>query len=104
MNESEHTTNLCFQKVWFVKAVFHKLFKNHMSVCVSRLAFQCILVAKKENLTVFLTGLTPQSKNLDPTGDPTGFHLCRKYNEDLISFYHGLVQTFIALMHLILNA
>ena len=30
-----------------------------------------ILVARKENLIVFLTGLTVRSKNLDPTGRST---------------------------------
>ena len=41
-----------------------------------RLVFRCLLVARKENLTGFSTGLTGQSKNLDPTGNPIGFHLC----------------------------
>ena len=33
---------------------------------------RCLLVARKENLTGVSTGLTGQSKNLDPTGNPTG--------------------------------
>ena len=32
----------------------------------------CLLVARKENLTGFSTGLTGRSKNLDPTGNPIG--------------------------------
>ena len=32
----------------------------------------CLLVARKENLTGFSTGLTGRSKNLDLTGNPTG--------------------------------
>ena len=36
------------------------------------LVFRCFLVPKKENLTGFSTGLTGRSKNLDPTGNPTG--------------------------------
>ena len=36
---------------------------------------RCLLAARKKNLTGFSTGLTGQSKNLDPTGNPTGFHL-----------------------------
>ena len=37
---------------------------------------KCLLVARKENLIGVSTGLTGQSKNLDPTDNPTGFHLC----------------------------
>ena len=37
-----------------------------------RLVFRCLLVARKENSTGFLTGLTGRLKNLDPTGNPTG--------------------------------
>ena len=37
-----------------------------------RLVLRCLLVAKKENLTGFSTGLTGRSKNLDLTGNPTG--------------------------------
>ena len=33
---------------------------------------RCLLVARKENLTGVSTGLTGRSKNLDPTGNPTG--------------------------------
>ena len=36
------------------------------------LVLRCLLVAKKENLTGVSTGLTGRSKNLDPTGNPTG--------------------------------
>ena len=55
---------------------------------IFRLVLRCLLVARKKNLTGFSTGLTGRSKNLDPTGnptgrstqsvpvDPTGFHLC----------------------------
>ena len=46
-------------------------------VCVFRLVLRCLLVARKENLTGVSTGLTSRSKNLDPTGNPTGFLLCR---------------------------
>ena len=37
-------------------------------VSIFRLVLRCLLVAKKENLTGFLTGLIGPSKNLDPTG------------------------------------
>ena len=33
---------------------------------------RCLLVARKGNLTGFSTGLIGRSKNLDPTGNPTG--------------------------------
>ena len=36
------------------------------------LVLRCLLAARKENLTVFSTSLTGRSKNLDPTGNPTG--------------------------------
>ena len=36
------------------------------------LVLRCLLVARKENSTGFSTGLTGRSKNLDPTGNPTG--------------------------------
>ena len=39
---------------------------------VFRLVLRCILVAREENLTGISTGLTGRSKNLDPTGNPTG--------------------------------
>ena len=39
---------------------------------VFRLVLRCLLVARKENSTGFSTGLTGRSKNLDPTGNPTG--------------------------------
>ena len=39
---------------------------------VFRLVLRFLLVARKENLTGFSTGLTGRSKNLDPTGNPTG--------------------------------
>ena len=47
---------------------------------IFRLVLRCLLVARKENLTGFSTGLTGRSKNLDPNGagNPTGFHLCHK--------------------------
>ena len=49
-------------------------------ISIFRLVLRCLLVARKENLTGFSTGLTGRSKNLDPTGrstrpvpvDPTG--------------------------------
>ena len=44
-------------------------------ISLFRLVFRCLLVARKKNLTGFSTGLTGRSKNLDPTGNPTGFHL-----------------------------
>ena len=37
-----------------------------------RLVLRCLLVARKENSNGFSTGLTGRSKNLDPTGNPTG--------------------------------
>ena len=37
-----------------------------------RLVLRCLLVARKENLTGFSTGLTGRSKNLDSTSNPTG--------------------------------
>ena len=61
-------------------------------VSVFRLVLRFLLVARKDNLTGILTGLTGRSKNLDPTGnptgrstrpvpvDPTGFHLCSHYH------------------------
>ena len=36
-----------------------------------RLVLRCLLVARKENLTGFSTGLIGRSKNLDPTGRST---------------------------------
>ena len=41
-------------------------------LCIFRLVLRCLLVAKKDNSTGFSTGLTGRSKNLDPTGNPTG--------------------------------
>ena len=41
-------------------------------ISVFRLVPRCLLVARKENLISFSTGLTGLSKNLDPTGNPTG--------------------------------
>ena len=37
-------------------------------ICIFRLLLTCFLVARKENLTGFLTGLTGRWKNLDPIG------------------------------------
>ena len=45
-------------------------------ISIFRLVLRRLLVARKENSTGFSTGLTGRSKNLDPTGRPTGFHLC----------------------------
>ena len=45
-------------------------------ISIFRLVLRYLLVARKDNLTGFSTGLTGRSKNLDPTGNPTGFHLC----------------------------
>ena len=39
---------------------------------IFRLVLRCLLVARKESLTGFSTGLTSRSKNLDPTGNLTG--------------------------------
>ena len=39
---------------------------------IFQLLLRCLLVARKENSTGFSTGLTGRSKNLDPTGNPTG--------------------------------
>ena len=41
-------------------------------ISIFRLVLKCLLVARKDNLTGFSTGLTGRSKNLDPTGKPTG--------------------------------
>ena len=41
-------------------------------ICIFRLVLRCLLAARKENLTGVSTGLTGRSKNLDPTGNPTG--------------------------------
>ena len=41
-------------------------------ISIFRLVLRCLLVARKESLTGFSTGLTGRSKNLDPTGNPTG--------------------------------
>ena len=41
-------------------------------ISIFRLMLRCLLVGRKENLTGFSTGLTGRSKNLDPTGNPTG--------------------------------
>ena len=41
-------------------------------MCVLRLVLRCCLVARKENLTIVSNGLTSRSKNLDPTGNPSG--------------------------------
>ena len=49
-------------------------------VSIFRLVLRCLLVARKENLTGISTGLTGRSKNLDPTGNPTGFHLWVVYS------------------------
>ena len=39
-------------------------------ISILRSVHRCLLVARKENLTGFSTGLTGRSKNLDPTGNP----------------------------------
>ena len=41
-------------------------------ISIFRLVLRCLLVARRESLTGFSTGLTGRSKNLDPTGNPTG--------------------------------
>ena len=41
-------------------------------ISIFRLVLRSLLVARKENSTGFSTGLTGRSKNLDPTGNPTG--------------------------------
>ena len=41
-------------------------------ISIFQLVLRCLLVARQENLTGFSTGLTGRSKNLDPTGNPTG--------------------------------
>ena len=64
-----------FRRCDLLMPFFINYFKKHISVYTFRLVFKCILVARKENLTGFFTGLTGRSKNLDPAGDPTGFHL-----------------------------
>ena len=42
------------------------------NIGIFRLVLRCLLVARKDNWTGFSTGLTGRSKNLDPTGNPTG--------------------------------
>ena len=37
-------------------------------ICIFRLVLRCLVVARKENLTGFSSGLTGRLKNLDPTG------------------------------------
>ena len=46
---------------------------NKFSLSIFWLVLRCLLVARKENSTSFSTGLTGRSKNLDPTGNPTGW-------------------------------
>ena len=48
-------------------------------ISIFRLVLRCLLVARKENLTGFSTGLTGRSRKLDPIGNPTGFHLWIRY-------------------------
>ena len=68
-------------------------------ISIFRLVFRCLLVARKANLTGISTGLTGRSKNLDPTGnptgrstrpvpvDPTGFHLWFKPLLEMSNFW-----------------
>ena len=51
-------------------------------ISIFRLVLRCLLVVRKENSTGFSTGLTGRSKNLDPTSNPIGFHLCSKLPAD----------------------
>ena len=68
--------NKCFRKVWFVNTDFlYKVLFMMKYTNIFRLVLRCLFVAGKENSTSFSTGLTGRSKNLDPTGNPTGFHL-----------------------------
>ena len=41
-------------------------------ISIFQLVLRCLLVARKESSAGFSTGLTGRSKNLDPTGNPTG--------------------------------
>ena len=54
-----------FRRCDFVMPFLINYFKKHKSVCIFWLVFRCILVAKKENLTGFLTGLTGLTGRLD---------------------------------------
>ena len=74
-------------------------FDTYVKICIFRLMLRCFLVARKDNLTGVLTGLTGRSKNLDPTGNPTGrstqpvpvyligFHLCPVHSHYIFSDY-----------------
>ena len=57
--------------MWFVNTDFllKVLFMIKYS-SIFRLVLRCLLVARKENLNGFSTGLTGRSKNLDPTRQP----------------------------------
>ena len=70
-----HSTSV-FERCGLLILFFHKkvLFMIKY-ISIFRLVLKCLLVARKENLTGFSTGLTGRSKNLDPIGYPTGFHL-----------------------------
>ena len=61
-------------------------------ISIFRLVLRCLLVARKENSTGFSTGLTGRSKNLDPTGNPTG--RCRLTRPVSISALHHRVVVF----------
>ena len=54
-----------------LKLFFYKKFIYDKIVCIFRLVLKCLLLARKEKLTGILTGLTGQSKNLDPIGRST---------------------------------
>ena len=64
--------NKCFRKIWFVNIDFlYKVLFMIKYISIFRWVLRCLLVARKENSTGFSTGLTGQSKNLDPTGRST---------------------------------
>ena len=54
-------------------------------ICIFRLVIRCLLVARKDNLTGVSTGLNGRSKNLDPTGNPTGRSTELVSNSDAVS-------------------
>ena len=59
--------------MWLVNTVFwSKVLAMRKYISIFRSMLKCLLVARKENSTGFSTGLTGRSKNLDPTGNPTG--------------------------------
>ena len=72
INHSLKPFNECFERCGLLILFFFiKSFIYNKFICVLQLLLKCLLVARKENLTGVSTGLTGQSKNLDPTGNLT---------------------------------